>query len=74
MSYNLYKFTENFNDTTPSFRIDKLQECYIEALLGKTELTMKEKKAVMKTLNLKKTTFLRQSLLMLTNLFVTTKA
>ena len=35
-SYKLYKITEKNNDTIPSYRIDKLAERYIEALLKKT--------------------------------------
>ena len=52
-SYKLYKITEIINDTIPSYKIDNLQERYNEALLKKTELTLKENKAVMKALKLK---------------------
>ena len=51
-SYKLYEITEIINDTIPSYKIDNLKEKYNEALLKKTELTMKEKKHVMKALNL----------------------
>ena len=47
-SLKLYKFTEVFNDTIPSYRIDKLSEGYNEALLTKTNLTLKEKKMLRK--------------------------
>ena len=47
-SYKLYKITEKFNDTIPSYKIDNLRERYNESLLKKTELTMKEIKDVMK--------------------------
>ena len=49
-SYKLYKITEIFNDTIPSYKIDNLPERYNEALLKKTELTMKENRDVMKKL------------------------
>ena len=48
----MYKITGIINDTIPSNRIDKLPERYIEALLKKTELAMKEIKDVMKELNI----------------------
>ena len=51
-SYQLYKITEIINDTIPSFKIDNLKERYNESLLKKTASTLKEKDAVMKTLNL----------------------
>ena len=51
-SYKLYKITEIINDTIPSYKIDNLKERYNEALLKKTELTLKENNAVMKKLNL----------------------
>ena len=51
-SYELYKITENINDAIPSYKIDNLPERYNEALLKKTELTMKENKDVMKKLNI----------------------
>ena len=51
-SYNLYKITEIINDTIPSYKIDNLKERYNEALLKKTELTLKENNAVMKKLTL----------------------
>ena len=41
-SYKLYKITEIINDTLPSYKIDNLKERYNEALLKKTDLTMKE--------------------------------
>ena len=51
-SYKLYKITEIINDTLPGYKIDNLKERYNEALMKKTELTLKENKAVMKKLNL----------------------
>ena len=51
-SYNLYKITEIINDTIPSYHIDNLPERYNEALLKKTELSLKQNKDVMKVLNL----------------------
>ena len=51
-SYKLYKISEIINDTIPSYKIDNLKERYNESLLKKTELSMKENKAVMKKLNL----------------------
>ena len=51
-SYKLYKITEIIKDTIPSYKIHNLKERYNEALLKKTELTMKENNAVMKKLNL----------------------
>ena len=44
----LLKGTELLNDTIPSYHIDDLPERYFEGLLKKTELTIKEKKNVMK--------------------------
>ena len=51
-SQKLYKITENFIDTIPSYRNDNLPERYNECLLRKTELTMKENDSVMKKVNL----------------------
>ena len=51
-SYKFYKSTEIINETIPSYRFDRLQERYNEALLRKTELTMKQNKEVLKNLNL----------------------
>ena len=51
-SYKLYKITEIINDTIPSYRLHNLKERYNEALLKKTELSMKENDSVMKKLNL----------------------
>ena len=51
-SYKLYKITEIINDTIASYRLNNLKERYNEALLKKTELTMKENNTVMKKLNL----------------------
>ena len=51
-SYIFYKITQIFNDTIPSYRIDKLPERYKKSLLKKTDLTMKENKDVMKKLNI----------------------
>ena len=50
-SYKFYKITEIINDTIPAYGIDKLPERLNEALLKKTELTMKENDNVMKKLN-----------------------
>ena len=47
-SYKLYKITKIINDKIPSYKIDKLPERYKEALLKKTELTMKENDNVWK--------------------------
>ena len=47
-SYNLYKITVIMIDTIPCYHIDNLAERYNEASLKKTELTMKEKKDVIK--------------------------
>ena len=51
-SYKLYKITELIMDTIPSYRLDSLPERYIESLLKKTDLTLKENKDVMKKLNI----------------------
>ena len=51
-SYKLYIITEIINDTISSYKIDIFPERYKEALLKKTDLTMKENKDVMKKLNL----------------------
>ena len=51
-SYILFKITEIINDTVPSYRLDNLKERYNEALLKKTELTMKENVSVMKKLRI----------------------
>ena len=50
-SYKLYKVTEIINDTIPIYKIDQLPERHNEALLKRTELTMKENKDVIKKLN-----------------------
>ena len=50
--YNLFKITEKINDSIPSYHIDNLPERYNEALLKRTELTMKENNSVMKKMNL----------------------
>ena len=42
LSYKLYK--QFINDTIPSYRLDNLPEKYNEALLKKTELSMKKKR------------------------------
>ena len=47
-SYKLYKITEIIKDTIPSYHIDNLPESYNEALLKKTDLSMKENDNVMK--------------------------
>ena len=46
--YNLYKITEIIDHTIPNYKIDNLPERYNEALLNKSELTMKGNKDVMK--------------------------
>ena len=51
-SYKLYKITEIINDTITRYKIDKLKERYNEALLKKTELSLKENKDVMKKLKI----------------------
>ena len=51
-SYNMYKITEIINDTFASYHLKNLKERYNEALLKRTELTMKENNTVMKKLNL----------------------
>ena len=51
-SYKLYKITEIIKDTIPSYKINNLPERYNEALLKKTELTLKQNNTVMKALNL----------------------
>ena len=51
-SYKLYKITEIVNDTIPSYKINNLPERYNEALLKKTNLTLKENNSVMKKLGL----------------------
>ena len=51
-SYKLYKITEIINDTIPSYHINILPERYNEALLKKTELSLKQNKDAMKVLNL----------------------
>ena len=50
-SDKLYKITEINKYTIPSYHIDNLPERYNEALLKKTDLTMKENKEVMRKLN-----------------------
>ena len=51
-SHIIYKITEIFNDTIPSYKIDNLKERYNQSLLKKTELSTKEKNSIMKKLNL----------------------
>ena len=51
-SYKLYKITEIVNDIIASYCLNNLKERYNEALLKKTEFTMKENNTVMKKLNL----------------------
>ena len=51
-SYQLYRISEIVNDTIANYHIDNLPERYNEALLKKTELTLKQNKDVMKKLNL----------------------
>ena len=51
-SYKLYKITEIVKDTLPAYKTDDLKERYNEALLKKTDLTLKENKDVMKKLKI----------------------
>ena len=51
-SYKVYKITEIFNDTIPSYKIDSLKERYSKTLLKTTELTLKENDHVMKKLKI----------------------
>ena len=51
-SYKLYKITEIIMDTLASYKIENLPEGYNDALLKKTELTMKENDGVMIKLKL----------------------
>ena len=51
-SYKLYKITETINDTIPSYKVDNLKERNNEAFLKETNLTLKQNKAIMKSLNL----------------------
>ena len=50
-SYKLNKITEIINDTIPKYKIDNIPERYNEALLKKTESTVKKNKDVMKKIN-----------------------
>ena len=51
-SYKLYKITQNFVDTKPSYCIENLPESFNEASLKMSELSMTEIKDIMKALNL----------------------
>ena len=51
-SYKLYKITEVINETIPSYHLNNLPERYNEALLKKTELSVKQNNDVMKKLKL----------------------
>ena len=51
-SHKFYESTEIVKDTIPSYKIDQLLETYNEALLKKTQLTMKEIKDIMEALDL----------------------
>ena len=51
-SYNNLKTVEGINDAKPSYRIDHLPERQNQALLRKTELSLKENKVGMKALGL----------------------
>ena len=75
-SYNLYRVTENIKKTKPSYHIDNLPECYNDALLKKTNLTMKVNKDVTKKLNITliKSKCLFTSLDIENNLFVNINA
>ena len=48
----MFKITEIFNDTIPSYHINNLKERYNVLLLKKIELTMKKNNTVTKKLNL----------------------
>ena len=75
-SERLYKNFEFFNVTIPSYKINQNHGNYNEALLKKTQLTMKENDSFLKNLNITeiKSKFFYPSLLTLTNLFVNNKA
>ena len=49
----MYNFSEKINDTIPSYHIDNLPKRSNEALLEKTELSMKEDDSVMRKVKLK---------------------
>ena len=51
-SYILYKITEIIIDTIPSYRIHNFPEGYNEALVKKTNLTLKENDSVKKKINI----------------------
>ena len=51
-SYKLFKIREFINYTKTSHKIDQLPERYNEALLKKTNLTLKENDSVMKKLDI----------------------
>ena len=42
--YKIYIITEIVNDTVPSYKVDEIQERYNQALLKKTQVTLREKK------------------------------
>ena len=75
-SYKVYKDTEIFNDTIPTYHIDKVPERYNEAFVKPTQLTMTENDSVMKKLKITqiKPNCLWLSELMLTILIVETEA
>ena len=50
--YKMYKITEIVKDTIPSYKINQLPERYNEALLKKTQLSLKVDNEVIKALNL----------------------
>ena len=52
-SYNMYKITEIFLDTLPSYKTDNLKKRYNEALLKKTDSSLKENEEVMNKTNLR---------------------
>ena len=52
MSYKVYKITELIFDTIPRYHPDNLPERYNEALLKKTEFSVKENKDIMKKMNI----------------------
>ena len=51
-SYKLYNITDIVNDTIRSYKTDQFPERHNEALLKKTNLTLKENDAVKKKTNI----------------------
>ena len=48
----MYKNTDIVNKTIPSYKTDNLPERYNEAILKKTDLTMKEDRDIVKKINI----------------------